>query len=169
MGGDWFLPNEKYNYGYRTASGWFDDWSDLSPALQGIFAGFIVILSLAAVALFVLLIIGMVKTFKKAKQPGWAAIVPFYNLYTVIKITGLEFWWFVLFALIPMHWASWLGTLFIWGLLNYKIAQSFGKTLGFAIGLTLLPPIFWLILGCSPSIKYKGPAGPYKIKSPEKA
>lgn len=38
------------------------------------------------VAVIVLAIAGMWKTFEKAGQPGWAAIVPFYNWWIWIKI-----------------------------------------------------------------------------------
>ena len=30
-------------------------------------------------------IVTMWKVFEKANQPGWAAIVPFYNIYIVLK------------------------------------------------------------------------------------
>ncbi|MBR3368615.1 hypothetical protein IKG45_02370 [Candidatus Saccharibacteria bacterium] len=39
-------------------------------------------------------------------------------------------------------------------ILNVKIAKAFGKTGGFAVGLILLAPIFYMILGCSKDIKY---------------
>lgn len=43
------------------------------------------------VVLFLLwayVIVAMWKVFAKANQPGWAAIVPFYNVYVLLKVVG---------------------------------------------------------------------------------
>lgn len=42
-------------------------------------------------------------------------------------------------------------------ILNVKIAKAFGKSGGFAVGLILLAPVFYMILGCSKDIKYIKP------------
>lgn len=182
MSGDW------YQLEYNTYNSNTSFWSGLPPYIQAISVGFFVICGLVLLTLLVLQIVGMVKTFKKAKQPGWAAIVPFYNQFTLVKITGLELWWFALLIIVPRLvyygdsyagldsdavFYSAVGNLTMVGIslaleffLNLKIAKSFGKTTSFAVGLTLLPPIFWMLLGFSQDIKYKGPDGPYKIKYP---
>jgi len=49
----------------------------------------------------VIFIIGMWKTFVKAGQPGWAAIIPIYNAYILTQIAGRPGWW-VLLMLIPL-------------------------------------------------------------------
>ena len=46
--------------------------------------GFIVVILLVVV----FMIAAMWKIFEKAGQPGWAAIVPIYNLYVLLKIVG---------------------------------------------------------------------------------
>lgn len=184
MSGDWGLSNGHYTYNMNSSY-----WDSLEAPLQALAAGFIVICVLICVTLLVLQIIGMVKTFKKAGQKGWAAIIPFYNTFTIVKIAGLELWWFIILALLPLlndysgsgmientttsfyvsvsSFSVWAASMVMWGFTNYKIAQSFGKGKGFAVGLTLLSPIFWMIMAFSQDIKYKGPAGPYKIKAPE--
>ena len=43
-----------------------------------------------------LTIAGLWKTFAKAGEPGWAAIVPFYNVYVMTQIVGRPAWWVVL-------------------------------------------------------------------------
>jgi hypothetical protein len=48
--------------------------------------------SLLGLAVAVLAIIGMWKVFEKAGEPGWAAIIPFYNSYVLFKITWGEGW-----------------------------------------------------------------------------
>ena len=42
---------------------------------------------------FIGVIAGMWKVFTKAGKPGWAAIVPFYNTYTMLEIAGRPGWW----------------------------------------------------------------------------
>jgi hypothetical protein len=93
----------------------------------------------------------MWKVFVKAGQPGWAAIVPFYNIYIMTKITGKPGIW-VLWCLIPF-----VNIIFaIW--LTNMMSKSFGHDEGFTIGLLLLSFIFWPILGFGDS-KYQGPYG----------
>ncbi len=83
---------------------------------------------------------GVWKTFTKAGEPGWAAIIPIYNLIVMVKIAGKPMWWVVLYF-IPL--VS-LVPLFV---VPIGIAQRFGKSAGFGIGLALLPFIFYPMLG----------------------
>src|ERR1700675_4595636 len=48
----------------------------------------------------IFLVVAMWKVFSKAGQPGWAAIIPIYNLYVWCKIVGRPWWW-ILLMLIP--------------------------------------------------------------------
>ncbi len=98
----------------------------------------------------VLVVAGFWKTFEKAGQPGWAAIVPFYNLWVLCQVAGRPGWWFILFF-IPI-----VG-LVISIMVSLDMAKAFGKGVGFAIGLILLGPIFYCILGFG-SAQYQGPA-----------
>ena len=50
-------------------------------------------------AVLVVVIIGFWKVFEKAGQPGWAAIVPLYNAYILLKIIGRPAWWLLLFMI----------------------------------------------------------------------
>ena len=59
-----------------------------------------IILGLVYLAVIVLCIAGLWKVFTKAGQPGWACIVPFYNLYVLTQIACKPAWWLVL-LLIP--------------------------------------------------------------------
>jgi len=49
-----------------------------------------------------LLIVAMWKVFTKAGQPGWASIIPIYNLYIWCKIVGRPGWW-IIFAAHPVR------------------------------------------------------------------
>lgn len=103
---------------------------------------------LLCLALVVLVIAGLWQTFTKAGQPGWACIIPIYNVYILTKIAGRPWWWLLLF-LIP------IVSLVIAIILAIDVAKSFGKSTGFGIGLALLGPIFYCILGFGDAT-YKG-------------
>lgn len=94
---------------------------------------------LIAFALAVFSIVCLWRIFSKAGEPGWGAIVPFYNMYLLFKITFGNGWLFLL-TLIPV-------VNFIMLIIAYvKLAQNFGKGGGFAVGLIFLSPIFLGIL-----------------------
>ena len=96
-----------------------------------------------------LLIVAMWKVFTKAGQPGWASIIPIYNLYIWCKIVGRPWWWIIL-MLIPFV------NFIVCIILCIDLAKSFGKGVGFGLGLALLGIIFFPILGFG-SARYQGP------------
>src|SRR5690349_2418253 len=57
------------------------------------------VMMLFMLAIVVIMILGFWKVFEKAGQPGWAAIVPIYNAYILLKIIGRPAWWLVLFMI----------------------------------------------------------------------
>ena len=91
-------------------------------------------------AIIVAVIAGFWKVFVKAGKPGWAAIVPIYNLIVLLQIAGKPLWWFILF-LIPV--VNLIAAI----LVGIAVAKNFGKSDAFGIGLGLLGPIFYPILG----------------------
>ena len=101
-------------------------------------------------AFFVLMIASMWVVFTKAGKPGWASIVPIYNIIVMLEIVGRPLWWIIL-MLIP------LVNVVIGIILMIDMAKAYGKGLGFAVGLILLPFIFFLILAFGDA-KYLGPA-----------
>ena len=106
---------------------------------------------LLELTLIVLIIAGYWKTFEKAGQPGWAAIIPIYNIYIMTKIGGKPGIW-TLLCCIPF-----VNIIFtIW--LTNMISKSFGKDEGFTVGLVFLGFIFYPILGFGDA-KYIGPYG----------
>ena len=96
-----------------------------------------------------LIIVAMWKVFTKAGQPGWASLIPIYNLYIWCKIVGRPWWW-ILLMLIP------LVNFIICIILCIDLAKSFGKGVGFGLGLAFLGVIFFPILGFG-SAQYEGP------------
>ena len=91
-------------------------------------------------AIIVVVIAGFWKTFEKAGKPGWAAIIPIYNIIVLLEITGKPIWWIILF-LIPFV------NLIIAIIVDHALATSFGKGAGFTVGLIFLSFIFIPILG----------------------
>ncbi|MGH7529148.1 MAG: DUF5684 domain-containing protein [Gemmatimonadales bacterium] len=101
-------------------------------------------------ALAVFMIASMWKVFTKAGQPGWAAIIPIYNLIVVLQIAQKPVWW-VLLLLIP-------GVNIFFLIVTYlAFARNFGKGLGFALGLTFLSLIFYPILAWGGAQYQPGP------------
>jgi Family of unknown function (DUF5684) len=113
-------------------------------------------------AVTILMIAACWKIFTKAGQPGWAAIIPIYNWYILCKIVGRPGWWVILFFVPFVN--------FIIGIIVcIDLAKSFGKGVGFAIGLILLGVIFFPILGFG-SAQYQGPAaGSLASRTPQAA
>lgn len=120
--------------------------SEGAGILAGVGAMFIIIY----LAVVVITIAGMWKTFEKAGKPGWAAIIPIYNTYIMIEIVGKPTIW-LLWCLLPC-----INIVFSIWVINL-MSKSFGKEEGFTVGMILLPFIFWPILGFGSS-KYLGPS-----------
>jgi hypothetical protein len=107
--------------------------------------------SLLYVLVLVLCIVAMWKIFVKAGKPGWACIIPIYNIIVLLEIVGKPWWWIILLIIpgVNIVFAIWMLNL---------LSKSFGKEVGFTIGLIFLSFIFLPILGFGES-KYQGPAG----------
>ena len=92
------------------------------------------------VLIALLLIVAMWKVFTKAGQPGWASIIPIYNLYIWCKIVGRPGWWIIL-MLIPF-------VNFIIGIiLCIDMAKSFGKG-----GASESASLYWESFSCQFSV-----------------
>ncbi len=111
-------------------------------AVAGIIGLFVVVIELALIAA---IIVGMWKLFEKAGQPGWAAIVPIYNIYILLQIVGKPVWWLILFFIPVVNFVAAI-------LVALAVAERFGKSPGFGIGLALLPFVFYPLLGFSDAV-----------------
>lgn len=94
-------------------------------------------------------IAGTWKMFEKAGHPGWASLIPFYNLYIVLQIVGRPWWW-ILLLFVPII------NLIVAVVVMLDLAKSFGQSTAFAIGLIFLGFIFIPILGFGDA-EYVGP------------
>ena len=105
--------------------------------------------SIVGLLIAIIVIVAMWKIFTKAGQPGWACLIPLYNIYVLCKIVGRPGWWLIL-MLIPFV------NVIIGIILCIDLAKSFGKGVGFGLGLIFLSFIFYPILGFG-SAQYQGP------------
>lgn len=88
------------------------------------------------------------RIFEKADQPGWASLIPIYNMVVILRIVGRPAWWIIL-AFIPVVNLAWL-------LIPFDLAKSFGKGTGFGLGLLVLGVIFGPVLAFGDAT-YEGP------------
>jgi Family of unknown function (DUF5684) len=130
---------------YRRAMGEPQQQIDVD-AFMAVFIPFFII----GMALAILQIIMMWLIFEKAGKPGWAAIVPFYNTYVLLKLVGRPGWWMLLFFL-PI-----VNIVFLI-MVMVDLATAFGKPGVFAVLLIFLQPIGMAILAFSKNAVYRGP------------
>ena len=132
-----------YYYGLENLFGY--DFLNVIWRLQ---AG-ILVYSLIPAAIF---IASYWKLFTKANEPGWASVVPFYDRYTICKITwGNGFYFFL--AWIPL--VGWVFSI----ITMFKLATAFGKDTSWGFGLWLLGVVFLPILAFSNDTQYVGVDG----------
>jgi hypothetical protein len=110
-----------------------------------------IVITIIALAVAAVMIASMWKVFAKAGQPGWAAIVPIYNVIVLLKITGKPAWWIALF-MIPFV------NLIVAVMVIVSLAKSFGKGTGFGLGLLFFGFVFYPILGFGSASYVRQPA-----------
>lgn len=106
--------------------------------MEGASGGIFVPLIFLAVVVF--FIAAMWRVFAKAGRPGWAALIPIYNMIVLVQVAGRPVWWFLL-MFVPF--VNFVVALVI----AIDIAKRFGKGTGFGLGLFLFGFIFYPILG----------------------
>lgn len=109
------------------------------------------VFAIVYLAIILLIVISLWKLFVKAGEPGWAAIVPIYNILVMLKIAGKPAWWIIL-CLIPFV------NIIIFIIVLIAFAAAYGKGVGFAIGMLILPFIFYPMLAFGDSTYHPHPA-----------
>jgi len=91
------------------------------------------------------------KIYVKAGRPGWASLIPIYNIIVFLEIVGKPLWW-ILLLLVPCV------NIVVAVILIMEFAKCFGKSVAFAIlGLLLFGFIGIPILAFGDA-KYTKPA-----------
>jgi hypothetical protein len=112
---------------------------DAAAGLAAVFALIGLAGLLVALAMVVVAIVAKWKINTKAGQPGWAVLVPFYNIYVDLLVAGMSPLWMLSLLCFFVYPIAWI-------IQQVKTAERFGKGAGFALGLIFLNPIFLLIL-----------------------
>ena len=113
------------------------------------FGSFGMIFWIACLAVTVFYIASMWKIYTKARQPGWASLIPIYNAVVLHQMVGKPIWWVILYF-VP------IVNIVIAIIVTHALSLSFGKGVGFTVGLILLGFIFYPILAWSDA-QYLGP------------
>ncbi len=111
-------------------------------SFDGVGAGIGIGVIIFYLILIVFFIIVRWKIFEKAGKPGWACIIPIYSTIVYLEIINKPIWWFFMF-LIP------LVNIYFLIVAIHRLSLSFGKDVGFTIGLLLLGIVFMPILAFS--------------------
>ena len=168
------------------------DYSDLSEILNGTgddavyaFVGFMMLFLL--IVFFFAIVFKIITRwvfFKKCGEEGWKSLIPVYTDYTLLKLSGLNWWWLLilyagtilstirstynvlessstdlsfapLIAVISvLSMAASLGALFARINEGYNLSRKFNKNGGYAALIILFEPIMLLVLGLSKDAKY---------------
>ena len=107
---------------------------DVAAASSAIL-GALIVYSIIVFAIAIVQIIAMWKIFTKAGEKGWKAIIPIYNLVILFKISGLSPWLIFAFLATIIPIIGWIVPIALNAVLSYKLAKSFGKDGGWAVGL----------------------------------
>jgi len=95
--------------------------------------------SLVWLGLTVVLIVAQWRIFTKAGVPGWACLVPIYNVLKLLQISGRSGWWLLGFGVPFLN-------VFVMIRLVFDLASAFGRGVAFGFGLLLLAPVFIPVL-----------------------
>jgi hypothetical protein len=119
---------------------------DSGSIFAAIFGGFGMICWLIFV---VILIAAMWKIYVKAGKPGWAAIIPIYNIWVLMEIIGRPGWWLILFFIPFVNFVISI-------IVAIDLAKVFGKSAVYGIVLLwFFNVIGFLMLGFGDA-KYQG-------------
>jgi len=91
-------------------------------------------------AWLILVLVAGWQMYVKAGQKGWVAIIPFLNVFGLLKIVHRPLWWFIL-LLIP------IVNVVVLIVLMVDLAKAFGHGLGMALVLIFFTAIGYLVLG----------------------
>lgn len=143
------LPLNSYDDPYYGDPSYGDSTMDPS-ATMGLFAVVMGIYALIFVVVWLASGFAWAGLFGKAGYPKWAAFVPFYNTWIMVKIAGRpesHFW----FTLIPYF------NIYMIIVIMNDVSKSFGKDTAYTVGLIFVPIVFASMLSYGQA-KYLGPS-----------
>ena len=135
------------------------DWGMVAGIFTAILGAF-AILFIIMIALMVLMTIANWFVFKKIGKKGWESLIPFHSTFVLYESVGLCPAWLLLIlygGIIPIIGgiAVFIAAIALAIIYKIKLSKAFGHGAGFAVGLILLPVVFYPILAFGSS-KYVG-------------
>ena len=123
-----------------------DNFDTATDILMTLVAGLITAYLVIVIPIVLIAIVAIWRVFTKAGQPGWAVLIPFYNIYVYSQVVKRPGWWMLLYfaSIIPV--VGSLAVLFVSIIDNLRLAKLFGKSSGFGVGIILLGVVFLPIL-----------------------
>ncbi len=154
------------------------DYSTTAGVAGGLIAGIMMFIGVFIIIFLVIAILKLIGTWKmltKAGESGWKSLIPFYNQWTLCKISGLSPYWvleliivsFVIGVIIDgligneaisgvLSLVTSANTIYFWVILSISLAKSFGKDTGFGVATFFFSFITYPMMGMG-SAKYVGP------------
>lgn len=111
-----------------------------------------IIVLIFAIVIVIILIekISLCLIFIKAEQPGWAAFVPYYNLYVYAEVGEKSGWTGIIAGMVQtVPVIGYVISKAMFAMISIGVAQTFGRGVLFGLGLCFLPLIFYPILALS--------------------
>lgn len=95
----------------------------------------------------ILTIVSLWKIYKKAGKPGWASIIPIYNIIVLLQIVDLPLW-YLLLLIIPF------ANIYAVFKIYIELAHKFGKSTGFGVATVFFSVVCFPILAFDKSAVY---------------
>jgi hypothetical protein len=109
--------------------------------------------SVLIILVIMVLIVGIIQAvavwaiFERANQPGWAILVPFYNMWVWAEVGDRPGWvGLASYGVAFIPYVGELAQLGIWIYITIGVAKAFDRSVGFGLGLCFLPIVFYPIL-----------------------
>jgi hypothetical protein len=125
-----------------------EDYQSYDGMNEGMFA-FMGAFMFIYFAILIIILVSFWKIFEKAGKPGWAGIIPIYNIVVLLDILGKPIWWIIL-LLIPFV------NFFVFIYLAHLLSKAFGKDIVMTIILVFVPFIGYPMLAFGDAT-YQGP------------
>ncbi len=107
----------------------------------------IAVLGLVYLAIIVLMVASQWTLFQKAGKPGWACIVPIYNIIVMLEIIRKPTWWIAM-LFIPV------ANIVYMIMIHVQFVKAYGKSTGYAVAALFFGIIMFPILAFSKDTRY---------------
>ena len=130
------------DYGYDYSYGYGDYDATVYDSVNGMTTAVATTTLIIGLVVAVATLIAMIKLFKKFGKPGWAPIVPIYNMWVLLEMGGLPGW----LCLVPV--ANGICVYIAY----FQIAKKLGKSTGFCVCTIFFLPICLFIMAFDKSM-----------------